>query len=405
MPLPNYINPLVTKTFLPDPANQMCAITLLDSSIPGIEFDADGVSNIARHALWQLKNEAFEGESAQSSLKALIAKITSSKQRSSYDCLIGLSGGVDSSYVALKVRELGLNPLAVHIDNGWNSEMAVNNIERIVKSLEIDLITHVIDWSEFRDLQRAYFKASVLDLECASDHAIVSVLLGTAAEHRIKWIIQGSNVASESIMPSAWAYDKRDGRNLQAIHRKFGQLPLRTYPLMGPSRLFWYFFGRGLRFTPILNYLKYNKQIALGELEQQLGWRPYRRKHGENRFTRFFQEYYLPTKFGIDKRRAHLSSLILNGEITRSEGLELLQLPLYTEDDLRDEFEFIASKLEFKPEELGRLISAPPRKHTEFPNTAWMFNHNSLPVQFARYFAKGEFRISNWRQLLAARRA
>jgi N-acetyl sugar amidotransferase len=405
MPLPKYINPLVTNTILPDPAHQMCAITLLDSSIPGIEFDADGVSNIARHALWQLKNEAFEGPTATNSLAALVAKIQSNKRRSSYDCLIGLSGGVDSSYVALKVKELGLNPLAVHIDNGWNSEMAVNNIERIVKSLEIDLITHVIDWSEFRDLQRAYFKASVLDLECASDHAIVSVLLGTAAEHRIKWIIQGSNVASESIMPSAWAYDKRDGRNLRAIHRSFGQTPLRTYPLMGPNRLFWYFFGRRLRFTPILNYLPYNKQIAIGELEQQLGWRPYRRKHGENRFTRFFQEYYLPTKFGIDKRRAHLSSLILNGEITRSEGLELLQQPLYAEDDLRDEFDFIASKLEFKPEELGRLISAPPRKHTEFPNAAWMFNHNSLPVQFARYFAKGEFRISNWRQLLAARRA
>lgn len=380
----------------------MCTRTVLDDSIPGIAFDAEGVCNFARRAEWRLKNEVFVGAEREARLDAWLTRMKKAGQGRDYDCIIGVSGGVDSSYVAVKVKELGLRPLAIHLDNGWNSEIAVSNIEKIMRGLGIDLFTHVIDWEEFKDLQRSYFLASVMDLECVSDHAINTILLRLANKHGIHFVIIGTNVASESILPPAWGYDKRDGRNLHAIHRRFGKVKLDTYPSMKPAKLFYYLFLRRLMAVPILNYVDYNKTAAVEMLSEKLQWRPYARKHGENRFTRFFQEYYLPTKFGIDKRQAHFSSLIVAGEMTRDEALERLGQPLYTPEELKEEFEYVAKKLDFGVEELVRVIAAPPKKHTDYGNAAWMFDHNSRWVQLARYVAKGEFSLSRIRAVWSA---
>lgn len=379
-----------------------CSLTVLDDSIPGIEFDNDGVSNFARQAQWRLKNEVFHGELGQHRLDSWIRRIKNDGRGRDYDCIIGLSGGIDSSYVAIKVIENGLRPLAIHLDNGWNNEVAVGNIEKLVRKLGIDLYTHVVDWAEIRDLQRAYIKASLLDLECVSDHAINTVLFRLARKFDIRYVIHGGNVATESILPKAWGYDKRDGVNVRAIHRRYGEVSLKTYPSMLPTQLFYYLFIRKISAFPILNYLEYNKTKAVEELQSKLGWIPYPRKHGENRFTRFFQELYLPRKFGIDKRKAHLSSLIVAGEMTREQAFAELSKPLYSEQDFLDEIDYVAKKLRFPSAELINLIDAIPRKHEEFSNVAWMFNQSSGFVQIARYVAKGEFSLSRIREIWGA---
>lgn len=372
-------------------AGRVCTRTVLDGVTPGISFDAEGVSNFARHAEWRLQNEVFRGAEREERLRSWLQRMQQGGRGKDYDCIIGLSGGVDSSYVAMKVVEHGLRPLAIHLDNGWNSEMAVSNIEKIVRGLGIDLHTHVIDWQEFKDLQRSYFFASVLDLECVSDHAINTILLRTASQRGIHFLVHGGNVTTESILPPGWAYDKRDGYNLKCIHRKYGKVQLKSYPYMLPHSLFYYLFIRRIFALPILNYLDYNKSRAVAELAERFDWRPYPRKHGENRFTRFFQEHYLPTKFGIDKRRAHYSSLIVAGQMTREEALEKLKLPLYTADELQEDLDYVAKKLDFTVAELNEVIAATPRKHTDYGNVSWMFDHSSRWVQLARYVAKGEF--------------
>lgn len=378
---------------------KMCSMTLYNESIPGLSFDEEGVCNLARQGQWRLENEVFHGKDGRQRLEVWADAMKTAGRGRDYDCVIGVSGGVDSSIVAVRVVELGLRPLALHLDNGWNIDLAVSNIERLVKSLNIDLITHVVDWREIRDLQRAYIKASVMDLECVSDHAINTLLYRTANRLGIKYVIHGGNVATESTMPASWGYDKRDGKNLLAIHKAYGELPLKTYPYMQPYQLFWYLFVKGIRAFPILNYVDYNKQQALMELKQLFGYRPYTRKHGENRFTRFYQEIYLPQKFGIDKRINHLSSMILAGEITRAEALVEIQKPLYEPDEQRSELEFIAKKLGFTLDELEAHIAKPPREHTDFRNASKLFDHNRPAVQIARRIAKGEFKFSDIRSI------
>lgn len=380
----------------PPPRNaQMCALTLYDETIPGLTFDDEGVCNLARNGQWRLENEVFHGEDGQQRLKAWVDRMKAAGKGRDYDCIIGVSGGVDSSIVAVRVAELGLRPLALHLDNGWNIDLAVTNIERLVNSLNIDLITHVVDWREIRDLQRAYIKASVMDLECVSDHAINTLLYRTAHKMGIKYVIHGGNVATESTMPSSWGYDKRDGKNLLAIHKAYGETALKTYPYMRPYQLFWYLFVNRINVFPILNYVDYNKQQALKELQERFGYRPYARKHGENRFTRFYQEIYLPQKFGVDKRVNHLSSLIIAGEITRDEALAELQKPLYSSEEEAEELEFIGKKLGFSVDELRGFIAAPPRQHTDFANASNLFDHSRPIVQVARRIAKGEFKFSD----------
>jgi N-acetyl sugar amidotransferase len=377
--------------FSVQPGRSQCAMTVMDDTDPEITFDSEGVCRLARLAQHRLKTEYFGyTEEGKHRLQLIIDLMKEEGKGKDYDCIIGVSGGVDSTYIAYLVKQYGLRALAVHLDNGWDTELAQANIEATVGKLGIDLYTHVVDWNEIKDLQRSYFEASVMDVEVVTDHAINALLFGEAAKRGIRFIVPGSNVTTESIMPPAYSYDQRDLKNLLALHGRFGKRKLKTYPRMGTLRFLYYIFFKRIKFVPFLNYVPYEKKVVLDLLQRELGYVPYARKHGESRFTRFFQEYYLPEKFKVDKRKAHFSSLIVSGQMTRDEAMAELNKPLYRYEELEEELEYVANKLGYTSTEFSSILSAPPRKHTDYPNQAWLFDHRSPLLQFVRRFAKGE---------------
>jgi len=273
---------------------------------------------------------------------------------------------VDSTYVALMAKRLGLRPLIVHFDNSWNSELATKNIENIISTLGFDLYTLVVDWQEFRDLQRAYLKASVVDIEAITDHAIFGTLYRLAAKHDIKYILSGANVVTEAILPSHWIWNKSDHENIRDIHAQFGQVPLKTYPLFTARQKRFDMVRKKIETFDLLNYLPYNKKEVKQAITAELGWRDYGGKHYESVFTRFYQGYILPAKFGIDKRKAHLSNLIFSGQIQKQEALDELQAPIYDPAQLKEDYVFVLKKLGFSVDEFEKIMAAPRREHREF---------------------------------------
>ena len=249
--------------------------------------------------------------------------------------------------------------------------MAVKNIHNIVSSLDIDLLTHVINWEEFRDMQIAYFKASVLDIEAITDHAISAILYSTADRNDIKYILMGTNRATERILPKSWAFNKNDLINLRSIHKKYGKIKLKTFPQMGFSRLMYYRSVKKIRNVGPLDYLSYNKDEAKKEIQKNLKWEDYGAKHHESVFTRFYQGYILPKKFGIDKRRAHLSSLINCGQMKREEALEELKRPAYPLEMQNEDYLYVIKKLGFSKEDFERIMESPVRSHFDFPTDMW----------------------------------
>jgi aminotransferase len=369
----------------------ICSFCIMDTTDSEIQFFGTKGCNHCINARARLQHDRFPGPAGEARLESLIAHIRKKGGHGRYDCLVGLSGGVDSSYLLYKAKKMGLRPLAVHVDNSWNSELAVNNIQHLIRALGVDLITLVIDWEEIRDLQRACFSVPLTDIEIISDHAIFAGLYQTAARNGIKFILSGTNVATESILPPSWGYDKRDSKHVLAVHKKYGSgVALRSYPWLSPLKFLYYVLIRGIRFVPILNYGDYNKQQAIDLLQREYGWRPYPNKHGESTFTRFFQDYYLPQKFGFDKRKAHLSSLICSGEITREAALEALKKPLYDPGELAVEKDYVLKKLGYSEAEFQKIMAAPPVPHKELPNNAWMFNVRNPLVSFIRRLAKFE---------------
>jgi len=346
----------------------------MDTSDSEIEFDEKGVCNHCRRREKKVADSPFVRSNASELLETLASKIRAGA-KGDYDSIVGLSGGVDSSYTAyIGKKVLGLRPLAVHFDNGWNSELAVRNIENIVKKLGIDLQTYVIDWEEFRDIQRAFFRASVIDIEMITDHAILASMYRLADQHGIKYVLSGSNVATETVMPRSWLHMKADLRNLTAIHRRFGSLKIRSFPTMSIWGMAYYHYIRGIRSVSLLNYIRYNKHAAMRTLERELGWEYYGGKHYESTFTRFYQAHILPVKFGVDKRRCHLSDLILNGELTRDEALKTLEEPLYRDEELERDKQFVMKKLGFCSEEFENYLRQPPVPHESFPSHARLAN-------------------------------
>lgn len=345
----------------------------MDTSDPEITFDSTGVCNHCREAEAMLAQRPH-GVDSEKMLAATIAEIRQRGTGRAYDCIVGLSGGVDSTYIVYRARQLGLRCLAVHFDSGWNSELAVKNIEQTVKTLGVDLYTFVCNWDEMRDLQLAFFKASVPNCDIPQDHAIVAALYKVARKLGIKTILTGNNLASESILPRAWVYNYLDLHHIKSLLRRFGRRRLRDYPRQNFFD-YYFFYPRifGIRSVRFLNLIEFNKERAMGELQAQLGWRYYGGKHYESVFTRYFQGSYLPTKFGYDKRRAHLSSLIVSGEITRDAALVELQSNPYTESALaREDHIFVAKKLGLTPEEFSAIIAQPNRTHLEYPTRAWL---------------------------------
>ena len=347
---------------------RVCRRCVMDTSDEGITFDDEGVCSHCRGFDAERGATWFPNEEGARRLSAIVAQMKEAGRGRRYDCILGLSGGVDSSYLGLKVQEWGLRPLAVHVDAGWNSELAVANIEKIVKHCGFDLHTHVVDWQEVRDLQIAYLRAAVANQDVPQDHVFFASLYHFATKNGIRCVLSGGNYATESIFPRSWHGDAMDKRNLLAIHRRFGDHRLRSYTTIGFLQYFlWYPFVKRMRTVRPLNYLAYSKREAIAELTR-IGWRAYGRKHGESLFTRFFQNYYLPTKFGYDKRRPHLSSLIVAGEITREEALRELERPLYDADELETDIVFVCKKLQISRSEFAELMQAPVHHYSEFPN-------------------------------------
>lgn len=286
-----------------------------------------------------------------------------------YDCIIGLSGGVDSSYLALKLKEFDLRPLVVHVDAGWNTELAVRNIENIVKHCGYDLHTHVMNWEDMRDLQLAYLRAGVANQDVPQDHAFFASMYHFSVKNKIKYIISGGNLATECVFPRAWHHSAMDALNLKDIHRRFGTGRLKEYKTI--SFLQYYFvypFVYGMRTMLPLNYMPYDKKKALAELVDRVDYKPYQRKHGESVFTRFFQNHYLPERFGYDKRKPHLSSLVLSGQMTREAALAALEESLYDPQELAADIQYFCKKLRISRDEFDTLMRAPLRDATEFRN-------------------------------------
>ena len=353
---------------------RMCSRCIMDTSDPNIEFDDSGHCNHCRRFDERARNEIFTGEAAVNRLSFIVDEVKRAGRGRDYDCVIGVSGGVDSTAVAYHVKQLGLRPLAVHLDNGWNSELAVDNIKRTLETLKIDLQTYVLDWEEFRDLQVAFLKSGVPNCEIPTDHAINALLVKTALAHKARHVMLGGNVATEGIMPSAWCYYNHDLRHLQAIQKRFGTRKLASLPRVSFPGYLYAFLVRGVRFIPLLNCLDYNKAKAKDLIQTELGWRDYGGKHFESIYTRFYQAYILPRKFGFDKRRPHLSTLVASGEISRETALAELQKDPYGDCDLAQDKEFVIKKLGLTEAGFDEIMSAAPRTHYDFPSNAFFFD-------------------------------
>jgi N-acetyl sugar amidotransferase len=340
----------------------------MDTTDPEITFDNNGVCNHCKRYDEELNRRVFTGIEADEKLLKIVQNIKFSGEGNEFDCIIGVSGGVDSTYVAYLTKRLGLRPLAIHFDNGWNSELAVSNIEKTLDRLGIELFTYVIDWEEFRELQLSFLKASTPDGEVPTDHAINALLFKEASKRNIKFIINGMNFAAESSSVPRWAYGHSDWKYIKNVHKIFSKIKLRNYPHYNFFDLFWWNGIKQIKVVSILNYVEYQKDKIMDTLIKELDWVYYGGKHYESIYTRFFQGYILPNKFGIDKRKAHLSDLIKSGQLRRDEALFLLSKPIYDEALLRQDIEFVLKKFNLTEDEFKQIMNLPTKTFMNYPN-------------------------------------
>lgn len=346
-----------------------CSRCIMDTTDPKITFDTNGVCNHCREFDEKIGKEWFPNDEGSRRWSILVDQMKAAGEGKDYDCILGLSGGVDSSYLALKVFESGLRPLVMHVDAGWNTELAVANIEAIVKYCGFDLHTHVVDWEEMRDLQLAYFRAALANQDVPQDHIFFASLYHFATSNNIRYILSGGNLATEGIYPQSWEGSAMDAINLIAVHKKYGERKLINYKTISFFDCYiWYPFVKKMRTIRPLNYMSYNKVAALIELKEKVGYKPYPRKHGESLFTKLFQNYYLPKKFGMDKRRPHYSSLIVSGQMTRAEALAKLKEPLYDSAELEIDINYFCKKLRITRQQFDELMKVPVRHYSDFDN-------------------------------------
>lgn len=348
---------------------QQCVRCVMDTSDTEIIFNSTGVCNHCIQFEDRTRLEWFPDQEGARRWNNLVALMKSEGQGKEYDCILGLSGGLDSSYLALKVHESGLRPLVMHVDAGWNTELAVANIEAVVKYCGFDLHTHVVDWEDMRDLHLAYMRAAVSNQDVPQDHIFFSSLYHFATSNRIRHILSGGNLATEGIFPSSWHGSAMDAINLKAIHKLYGDRKLGHYKTISFFDCYlWYPFIKKMRTIRPLNYMPYNKAEALIELQAKVGYKPYPRKHGESLFTKLFQNYYLPQKFGMDKRRPHFSSLIVSGQMTRTEALAKLEEPLYDLGELEIDITYFCKKLRISRQQFDELMQVATHHYSDFPN-------------------------------------
>lgn len=353
-----------------NPSIRVCKNCVMDETEPFTSFDSDGVCSNCRD---YEKNAPFRLKSKQSGskeLEILVDTIKSTGRPLDYDCVVGVSGGADSSYLVYKAKELGLRPIAVHLDNGWNSELAVHNIHALLDKLKIDLDTTVLDWEEFRSLQLAFLRSSTPDVEVPTDHAIWACLMKASAKFKTPYIITGANYATENVAMHGWSYGHTDWVYIKNINKTYGTQTLKTFPHYSLFGLGFNLTVKRIKFISLLNYLDYDKSNAVVELQENLGWRAYKDKHGESTYTKFIQTILLPVKFGFDKRKAHLSSEILSetGGMTRERALEILTECPFDPKTASEDIEYVLKKLQISPDEFKRILSEAPKAFTDYKN-------------------------------------
>lgn len=351
---------------------QVCKNCVMDTTDTAIVFDEHGVCDHCNTFFNDVLPNWDTGAKGKAQLERMTNEIKASGQGKDFDCIIGMSGGIDSSYLVHLAKEvLGLRPLVFHVDAGWNSQIAVNNIERLVDGLGLDLFTEVINWEEMKDLQRAFFRSGVSHIDTPQDHAFFATMYKFATEHKVKHILTGANLSTECIRnPIEWMYYQSDSRQIKDIHRHFGERPLKNFPLTSILwHKVWMPYVRGVKVLRPLNFVPYIKVEARQLLMDRYGWQPYPQKHFESRFTRFYESYWLPQRFGYDVRKVQYSSLIVTGQMTRDEALQQLQKPTFDAETIDQEIEFVANKLDMGVKDLRACMTLPKKTYRDYRNT------------------------------------
>lgn len=353
---------------------QQCTRCVMDTTDPLINFDEKGQCNHCTNFFDVKKKYLYQSEKSDTQLAQVIAKMKKDGKGKEYDCVVGISGGIDSSYVAYICRQNGLRVLGVHMDNGWNAEEANLNIKNITRKLGIEYESYVLDWEEFKDLQLSFLRASVPEAETPTDVGIAGALHKIAGKYGIKYIISGGNMVTEGILPKCWHYNAKDLKYLNAVHDKFGKVKLKNFPTFSFVKEMYYKLVKGIKMVYILSDVNYVKEEAMELLKNKLDWKYYGGKHYESKYTSFIQAYYLYEKFGIDYRQATFSSQICNGEITREFALNELKVLPYTPEKIEDDKKYIAKKLGISTEEFEIILKNPPKYYFDYPNNEKMLD-------------------------------
>lgn len=348
---------------------QVCTRCVMDTSAPTIRFNEQGVCNFCTDFLDRSSHIiALDEYSSKEALHHLVQKVKDAGRGKRYDCIVGVSGGVDSSWVLVQAVKLGLRPLAVHMDNGWNSELAQNNVANLIQTLGVDLYTHVIDWKEYRNLMQSFFDADVIDVELLYDNAVLAVIFQQAARFGVRTILSGANQATEGMqMPEGWNWFKFDKRNILALSKAHTGQKLKSFPAIGTLQWLWYEKVKGIRLVPVLDLMPYNKFDIMAALERDYGYKPYPYKHYESIFTRFYQGYILPMKFGVDKRKLHHSTLVVSGQMTRQAALDDLKSVAYgSARSVEQDKRYFIKKMRWTAEQFETYIKRPPVAHDAY---------------------------------------
>jgi len=363
---------------------QICTNCVMDTSDKEIVFDDQGVCDHCNGFRSHVAPKWHPNETGRQMFARTVEQIRQSGQGKPFDCIIGLSGGLDSSYLLHRVvTEFQLRPLVFHVDGGWNTDIAVNNIQVLVEKLGLELFTEVINWEEMKDFQLAFFKSGVPHIDIPQDHAFVATLYQFANKHNIKYILNGGNISTECVRnPLEFLYYGTDMRQLRDIQKQFCTVKLKTYPFS--DILFhkiYLRYIRGLKVVKPLDWMPYTKAMARETLSREYGWMPYPQKHFESRFTKFYEGYWLPERFGFDTRRVQFSSLILTDQMTREDALSQLERPAYDPETIAHEFDYIAKKLGITSEELRGYFEMPLKSYRDYDNSLWMFNFGAKVLQ------------------------